>query len=298
MKFSIISPIFLRALASPLWYHQTPGKCFLLLSLHLPQDLWLECLCQQIRSGKSSWQVEISDDDGNELTVMLVAIYSSEQSTTTLLRVAWTGRKSWSLLCLAKHVMIWDEVPTWDTGGGQVGSWRSLKFSPVTLFLCYLLLCGIPKSGQAECVSEILAGLRGLGRGKDKASSTPAGVRARGDISKRELSSSFYLPSHQRWAVPSPPPFGPGENRRSRSWGDIVFPLNPISRAIKYSKTPKSLSSRQRETLTFSFPTAGSFEKELQVTIPMDKLIVFSGASPWLDYSLQFVSKLIQNLPL
>lgn len=66
-------------------------------------------------------------------------------------------------LCF-KHVMKGDKVPAWETGAG--GRWRTFKLRPISLFLCYLLLCGFPKSWWAECVSEIVAGLLGLPGGR------------------------------------------------------------------------------------------------------------------------------------
>jgi len=66
---------------------------------------------------------------------------------------------------------------------------------------------------------------------------------------QRVLPSPFHLPSYRRWA----PPSVPGENRRSRSKGEMVFPHNPIIRAITYSKIRGNieLTSGLR---TFYFP--------------------------------------------
>lgn len=77
----------------------------------------------------------------------------------------------------------------------------------------------------------------------------------------------------------------------------MVFPLNSISRATTYSKIPRSLSSHQCKTLIFSFSRARSFGKEASHYTHGQTLAVFSVANPWLNWSLQFVSKLIQNLP-
>lgn len=55
---------------------------------------------------------------------------------------------------------------------------------------------------------------------------------------------------------------------RSSSRGEIVFPRNSISGAIKYSKIPKSPSSHLCETLTFSFPRAASFHSEKSYKSP------------------------------
>lgn len=88
-----------------------------------------------------------------------------------------------------------------------------------------------------------------------------------------------------------------GLERTGGAEGEMVFPLNSISRGTTYSKFPDHWAHINVRPLNFPFLEMDHLEKR-QVTIPMDKLVVFSIASPWLDWSLQFVSKLIQNLPL
>lgn len=157
---------------------------------------------------------------------MLVAVYSSELSTTSLPRTAWTGRKSWSLPCLPKHVIIWGEVPTWETWGE--GAEDLLNSAPLHSF------CGFCSHAEFLNLSEqnvsqkhwLVWWVWGEGRTRWVSHCWCQGPGKHKQ--ERMLFSPFHLPSHRRRAVPSPPPFGLGgaaaEGRSSFHATQLVEP--------------------------------------------------------------------------
>lgn len=95
-----------------------------------------------------------------------------------------------------------------------------------------------------------------FGEGEGQGELHTAGARDIRDTSKREWSPPLFTCLHTGGGL-CPHLLLLGLERTE----GMVFPLNSISRAIKYSKIPQSLSSRQCETPTFSFPRLDHLEK-------------------------------------